>query len=191
MKALNLFGLRVLQTALVFSIVFMGNVHAKPEGIPSEVVCSPAPGTALPIQYTEEICKAFRYERAVDYKEAAAAYRRALSIDLYEAPNYVLLADLARTLCLSGQINDAKKALEEFEWAIKINAGEERCPRSRSVSATNAKARAARRMCTGYMEGQYDQKPTPELIKAIQFERQQKGRIEQICGAKRGQTPIK
>lgn len=181
MNALNLFGLRVLQTSLAFSIIFVCNVHSKSVEIPSEIVCSAAPGVALPIQYTEEICKALKHERAMDYKEATAAYKRALNMDIYESPNYVLLADLARTLCLSGQLNDAKKAIEEFEWAIKISAGEVRCPKSISIIATDAKARATRRMCTGYMESQYDQKPTPELIKAIQFERLQKRRIEQLC----------
>ena len=107
-------------------------------------------GDGVPAKYYMQECWGNRALEARNGKLAEEHFRKALAIQLFEAPNYILKVELAESLCLQGRIQDAQRELQEFQCMSRIDLGQTQCP-VKQVTGVISKACAA--LCEGTGSG--------------------------------------
>ncbi len=84
-------------------------------------------GDSVPVEYYQAECRAQAALSEGDLEMAANYYRVALELTFFEAPNYVLLVDLGEVLCELRQLEDSRKALEDFLCVANADLGNIPC----------------------------------------------------------------
>lgn len=116
-------------------------------GIAEECSLLQGSGEGVPAIYYQERCRADREFSAGDFDRAVTHYENALSIRLFEAPNYTLRLELADSLCRAGKRKRGRAVLESFASMAKADLGEIECPDKPEAAARSEHLHLA---CGGY-----------------------------------------
>lgn len=82
----------------------------------------------VPALYYQEKCMADKEFENGNYAAAANHYKKASAVKFFEAPNYWLRVELAKSLCLSGEKSKGLKIAQSFMLMAKADLGEVECP---------------------------------------------------------------
>ena len=88
----------------------------------------PQQNDGTPIEYSHQECIGNNALKNKDYSSAITAYKKALSIPLFESPNYELSYPLGVSLCKIGKYKQGIKQLHHFEMMAKAELNEIPCP---------------------------------------------------------------
>jgi hypothetical protein len=80
-------------------------------------------GDGVPADYYQAECRAQAALSEGDLEMAAKYFRVALEVTFFEAPNYALLVNLGEVLCELRQLEDSRKALEDFLCVANADLG--------------------------------------------------------------------
>jgi len=80
-------------------------------------------GDGVPAEYYQAECRAQASLSDGNLEMAANYFRVALEVTFFEAPNYALLVDLGEVLCELRQLEESRKALEDFLCVANADLG--------------------------------------------------------------------
>lgn len=104
-------------------------------------------GDGVPAEYYIQECKGKQALLAGNGKVAEAHFRKALEVQIFEAPNYELKVELAEALCMQGRTDEALYQITEFQCMVGVDLSEIKCPLDAPVSKECAA------MCEGFGSG--------------------------------------
>lgn len=184
-KAVRLIALAVLIE------VGSGSNSAEAVQLPTLVRCQALKSnvTAFPAEYVRDVCEAERLWGGGKKDESVAKYETADRKFLHEYPNFELLPTLASAYCRTGKRSAGLAALNVFQCAMNVYAGDVKCF-SPGVGADGGlllndsiDRDCSARMCGEAFESYYGPKARDEELRMAKFKKVFRSAV-QICGGR-------